>query len=143
VDQHSQRERIVLELGRQVGRDEIGASLGVRDDHDFCRSGDAVDSDRAEDLSLGEAHVDVARTGDHVHPPDRLRPVRQRSDRLGSAKAIHGVDARDVSGSEDGVRDFAVRRWGRQHPLAHTGNASRYRCHQDSGRICGAAPGRI
>ncbi len=130
-DQHSPRQRVVLELGGQVRRHEVRASARVGDDHHLGRSGDSVDADCAKDLFFGQGHVYVARARNDVDARYRAGAVSQRSDRLSAANSVNGIDARDVGSGEDRSRHGAVRarRCG-QHDLRHARHASRDHCHQ-------------
>ena len=110
-DQQAPRERIVLQLRRQVRGDEVGPRLAVSHHHDLGRSRDAVHSHRPEHLFLGQGHVDVARPRDDVDARNARRAVRQGRDRLCTPDPIHGVHSREVRGGEDRGRNAPVRAW--------------------------------
>ena len=134
----------MLELRGQVGGDEVWPGIGIGDHQNLGRPRDAVDADRAEHLALGQGHVDVARSRDHVDARDGRGAEGHRRHRLRSAHSIDGVDAGNVRRGEDRRRDGAVRAWRRgQHDLLHARHAGRDGGHQDGRRIRGAAARRI
>ena len=143
-DQDTPRHRVVLQLRREVGGDEVRAGVLVGQDHDLGRARDAVDADRAEDLSLRQRHVDVAGPGDDVDPRDALGAIGEGRDRLRAADPIYGIDAGDARRREDRRGHAAVapgRR--REDDLRHARDTRRDRRHQH-GRGVGRAPtGRV
>ena len=140
--QHAPRKRVMLELRRQVGGDEVGARRAIGDDHHLGRTRDAVEADRTEDLALRERHVDVSGPRDHVDARDGRGAVRQRCDRLRAADAVYAVDAGDARRGEDRRRHGAVRAGRRgQHHLGHARYARRDHGHQH-GRGIRRAPAR-
>ena len=102
----------MLGLAEQVG----GAELGVRrrlvgDHHRLGRSGEEVDADAAEELSLGLGDEGVARPDQHVDRRDRLGAQRHGADRLDAAEAVDLVGTAQMHGSDDrGMRRTAL--WG-------------------------------
>ena len=104
----------MLQLRRQVCRDEVGPRLAVSHHNDLCRSRDAVHPHGPEHLFLGQGHVDVARPRDDVDARNARRAVSQSRDRLRPPDSIHGVHSREVRCGEDGGRNAAVRSWRRR-----------------------------
>ena len=86
----------MLRLAEQVGCDELRVGGVVRDYDDLRCAGEQVDSDAAEKLPLRLDNVGVPRPCDEVDRSDRLRPQRQRRDRLDAAKAVELVRAGEV-----------------------------------------------
>ena len=143
-DQDTPRHRVVLQLRCEVGGDEVRARVLVGQDHDLGRARDAVDADRAEDLSLRQRHVDVAGPGDDVDPRDALGAIGEGRDRLRAADPIDGIDAGDARRGEDRRRHAAVapgRR--REDDLRDARDARRDGRHQHGRRVGGAAAGRV
>ena len=100
-DEDAPRQRVVLELRGQVGRDEVRPCLGVGHDHDLGRTCDSVDANRAEHLLLGERHVDVAGARDDVDSRNARCPVSERRDGLRPADPVDSIHAGDVRRGED------------------------------------------
>ena len=100
----------MLCLTEQVGGDDHGVGRLVGDDQDLRRAGDEVDADLAEQPALGLDDVRVARADEEVHRVDRLRPERERRERLDAAEDVDLVGAREVHRGDRGVRDPAVER---------------------------------
>src|SRR5438046_2960545 len=55
-DEHAPGQRVVLQLGGEIGGDKIRPRLAIRNDDDLRRTGDAIDANRAEHLFLGQGH---------------------------------------------------------------------------------------
>ena len=142
--EHAPRKRIVLQLRRQIGGDEVRPGAAVGDHQHLGRPCDPIHADRAEHLALRQRHVDVARPRYDVDPRNRRRAESHRRHRLRSAHPIDGVDAGDVRGRKDRRRHGAVRaRRRRQNNLLHARNPGRDGGHQDGRRIRGAAAWRV
>ena len=143
-DEHSPCHRVVFQLRGQVGRDVVRSRAGVGDDQDFGGTGQGVDPDRAEDLFLGEHHVDVAGTDEYVDPGNLGGAVGESGDGLGAADPVDGVDAGDRRGGEDRDRHRPVRgRRGGDDHLAHPGDAGRDGAHQEGRGVGRPAPGYV
>ena len=82
--------RRMFGLGDQVGGGKFGRRRFVGDDDHFARSGDGIDVDFAEYLSLRQRHEQIARARRSCPPSARPRrrrrapppPARRRGDRL-------------------------------------------------------------
>ena len=133
---HDERVGAVLGLRGEVGGGPVRA-LG--EDHaQVARPGEAVDPDEPAQLALGLLHVEVAGPDDDVDPPDRLRPVRERGDRL---RAAHRVDLVRPAQRRRGEDHRVVRR--SDDDLVDPGRARRHRAHQHRGRVRRPPPGRV
>ena len=134
--QHRARHGVVLGLGEEVGGDEGGVGVRIRDHHHLARAGQHVDAHVTEHPALGQRHVDVARPHDLVHAADRLGAVGERGDRLRAAYAIRLGHAADARGRQHGGVDAAVRRGRRdQHDLPHPRYPRGHRRHEHGGGI--------
>ena len=98
--------------------------------------------DVAEDLALGERHVDVAGAHDLVHAADGLGAVGQRGDRLGAAHPVGLGHARDARGGQHRGIERPSAAGGETSTIsADPGHPRRHHRHQHGGRI-GGAPAR-
>ena len=111
-DEDGRRGRPVLRLTQKIGGDDLRVRGVVRDDEYLGGACHEVDPDRAEQPALGLDHVGVARPDQDVDAFDRLRPVCERSERLNSAEDVDLVRAREMHGSDGGIRHSAVERRG-------------------------------
>jgi hypothetical protein len=102
----------VLRLAEQVGRDELRVGGLVRDHDDLGRAGEEVDPDAAEQLPLRFDDVRVPRPCDEVDRSDRLRPQRQRCDRLDAAETVELVRTGEVHRRDRRRRKLARERRG-------------------------------
>ena len=87
-----------------------GIGVVVGDDEDLRRSGEQVDADLAEQLTLGLGDVGVARSGEEVDPLDRLCAEGQRHDGLDPAEQVDLVGARKVHRRDRRRRHLAADR---------------------------------
>ena len=142
-DQDGRGKLVMLGLGKQVGRHELGVGALVRDDQDLARAGDHVDVHLAEDIPLRRGHVDVARAHDLVHLRDRCRAIGHGGDCLGAADLVDLRYAGNVRGDQDvGVQIAAGDR--RAHDeLLHARDFRRDDVHQHRRGIAGLAAGHI
>ena len=134
----------MLGLGEEVGRDPERVGGGVGHDHNLGRSGEAIDTHRARNLSLREGHVHIAGARDHVDRTYRLGAVRHRRDRLRAADSIHLVDAGQRRGRKRDRGNRAVGPGRRtQRDLPHPRDAGRSRGHQHARRVRGPPTGDV
>ena len=118
-DEHRGSHRVVLGLADQVCGDVRRVGGVVGQDRDLGGSGLGVDPDDALEQSLRSDGVDVARSGDEVHPTAGPRAVGEHRDRLGAADGVHLRDAEQLTGSQDRrVRESRT-------PLAEAGRLRR------------------
>ena len=89
--QHGRRSRTVLRLAEEVGCHHFAVAGVVGDDQRLGRSGEQVDPDAAEQLSLGLGDEGVARPYQHIHRLDTLAAERHRAHRLHAAEAVDVV----------------------------------------------------
>ena len=90
----------MLGLAEQVGGDDHRVGRLVGDDEDLGRAGDEVDADLPEQPALRLDDVRVARPDEEVDRVDRLRPERQRGERLDAAEDVDLVGAGEVHGGD-------------------------------------------
>ena len=108
----------MLGLAEQVGGDDHRVGRLVGDDQDLRRAGDEVDAHLPEQPALRLDDVRVARPDEEVDRVDRLRPERQRGQRLDAAEDVDLVGAGEVHRGDGGVRHAPVeRRRARRDPL--------------------------
>ena len=113
-DEHRGRERVVLGLADEVGRDVVGVGGVVGEHGDLGGSGLGVDADEALEQALGGDDPDVARAGDErdgvAHDGLTVdetvvvvdEAVGEHRDRLGAADRIHLLDTEQRARREDG-----------------------------------------
>ena len=78
----------MLRLSKQVGRVQLGIDRVVGDHHGFGRTGEQVDADTAEQLTLGFGDKGVAGPDKHMHRIDGLGADGHGTDRLNAAERI-------------------------------------------------------
>ena len=144
-DQPGQPVGAVLGLQDHVGRRERGVRAGVGHHHDLRgareRGGDAH---HAGHLPLGQRHVDVARSHDHVHGTDRLGAVGQGGDSLGPAHRMDLVHTHRSRRGQRHVGDAAVGSgWHAHSDLVHAGDFGRNRGHDQRRRVGGPSSGHV
>jgi hypothetical protein len=118
-------------------------SRGVGKDQDLRGTGDHVDADGAEDLTLGRRHIGIAGADDNVDRRDGLGPIGQRRDRLGAADPVDlGHPGAARGGQDQGIERTVGRRHG-HHETLDPGDPGGQRVHQDRGGIGRRAAGHI
>ena len=65
--QNGLRQFVVLGLGEEIHRHPVGLARTIRDDQHLRRTGNHVDTDRAEHAALGRSHIGIAGSDDLVH----------------------------------------------------------------------------
>ena len=71
-DQDRGRQGIVLGLGHQIGGHLFRHGGVVGDDQHLAGARQGIDAHLAVDGFLGQGHVEIARSADHIHPGDRF-----------------------------------------------------------------------
>lgn len=94
------RQRIMLGLGHQVGRDHHGLGRGVGQHADLGGTGDHIDTHITRDNLLGSGDKGVTRAGNLVDTRNGLGTVRQRGHGLGAAHHIDFVHAAELGRRE-------------------------------------------
>lgn len=136
-DQHA-RAGAVLGLRNQVAGDEVGFGGLIGEDDNFTRTGDAVDIDRAEDLTFGEGDEQVAGADDFIDRRESFDAIGHRGDRLGTPDAVHLLNAQLVaSGQQVGVVAAEFGRWCDNDDFRDTGDLRGDGGHQQCGGIRG------
>ena len=133
----------MLCLTEQVGGDDHRVGGLVGDDQDLRRAGDEVDADLAEQPALGLDDVRVARADEEVHRVDRLRPERERRERLDAAEDVDLVGAGEVHRGDGGVRDPPVEGWRAGRNALDAGDLRRDDAHVRGGDHRVAAAGHV
>ena len=130
------RQRIVLGLGHQVGRDHHGLGRGVSQHADLGRASDHVDSHVARDNLLGSGDKGVTRAGNLVDTRNGLGTVRQRGHGLGAAHHIDLVHAAELGGRERirANQSILLRRGYHDHAF-DTGHLGGNGVHKHGGRV--------
>ena len=83
----------MFRLGNKVGGDIFGASCLVREHDHFTGAGQAIDSDLAKDVLLGQRDKDIARSDDHIDGGNFLDAISEGSHGLGAADTVDLGDA--------------------------------------------------
>ena len=140
-DQHGGGHLVVLRLAQEVRSHKSGAGLTVGNDQHLRGSGNHVDVHLSKDLLFGLSHIGVAGTNDLVHLGDRLCPVGQSGDGLGSAHLVDLGNASNLgSGQNGGVHLAVLSRRGDHDDLPYPGNMGGDGVHQHGGGVgCGAS----
>ena len=134
----------MLGLGEQIRRDIGGVRAVIAQDHDLAGAGEKIDGNRAENLALGFDDVFVSRAENFLHGPDRLRPISQRADGLGSAESVNFRDTRQVQRHEHVRVDFSIGTAGGGNDDFFAARRLRQRCrHQHGTDQRGSAAGDI
>jgi hypothetical protein len=143
-DQGMRAERSVLGLGDEVGRKDVCVRRAVRDDRNLSGSGLGIHTDPAGYEAFRERHVDVARADDLVHRSNRLRPVCERGDGLGTPHRVDLFNARHRARRKDGLGDLSSGGgWGAERDPFDAGNLCRHRRHDHARWIRGPSAGHV
>ena len=102
------RQRIMLGLGHQVGRDHHGLGRGVGQHADLGGTGDHIDTHVTRNNLFGSGDKGVARAGNLVDARNGLGTVRQCGHGLGAAHHIDLVHAAELCRGERVGADQAV-----------------------------------
>ena len=129
----------VLPLREHVERRQFNlllARLRPEKDEQIAGTGEPVDPHRRGEQSLGLLHVQVPRADHDVDAIDRLGAVRERSDRLRPAHAVHALDAAQPADAEDRRVDLPVSaRRSAHRDVQHAGGARGHHAHHDRARV--------
>ena len=144
-DEPCQATGAVLGLDYDVDGGEGRRDGGIGHHHDLGGSCERRGHAHvAGHLALGQGHVDVSRSGDHVHCGDAGGAVRHCRHRLGTTDRVDDVDARHGRSGEGHVSHPTVRTRGHaEHYHAHPGHTGRYGGHQDGGWVGGPTTGCV
>ncbi len=117
-------------LRQQIGGDPIGIVVAIGHHQDLGRTGNHVDTHRAEHLALGGRHIGIAGSDDLIDGPHRVRTIRECADRL---RAPHAPDLIDTRQTRSGQHQRIEHAFGRGHghgQAIHAGHARRNGVHQ-------------
>ena len=121
----------MFRLGQQIRGHLVRLGRVVGDHQHLARSRQGIDAHLAVHRLLGQGHVDVARSADHIHFVDAFGAVGHGGDRLGTTDAQHAADTGQMGGSQNnGIHLTIPTRRRADHCVAHAGHPGGNGIHQ-------------
>src|SRR3954468_21688536 len=121
----------MLGLRKEIHRHPFRRRAAVADHQDLGGTGEHVDADLAEHLTLRLGDIDVARTHDLIDPRQRCRAVCESGDGVRAADRYDAVHPGELGRRED----QRIRVRAHHDEAAHTGDLGGNRVHKHGRRI--------
>ena len=134
----------MFRLCKQISGHLISAGTVISDDKHFAWTCKGIDPDLSINRLLGQGHVEISGSADHIHGWNTFTSVCHGGDRLCSTDSENGFHAGEMRRCENHRTDCSVPTGRRADDhLGYTGHPGRYGIHQDGAGVGSASSGDV